>query len=184
LSLHHEIGVALNQIGELCRMERRPREAEPYYREGYLLYRKHGLDTTNFHFNLSIVANEAKDYSRARDHLSAAALESRRQLGEYYKCWLPHHAAALAGAIGDSRFAARMWGAAAFARSTNGLVLHGADVEFFESRIQRSRADLGADEFERAFEKGFALSLDEAQEEIRTWLESHAAKDAPGNCGS
>lgn len=49
-------------------------------------------------------------------------------------------AAALAAAMGDFAFAARMWGAAAAAGSATGLVLQRPDVAFFESRIERARA--------------------------------------------
>ena len=179
LGLHYDVGAALTNLGEFCRTEQRPGDASPYYEEAYRLFLQHGLDTTNCLLDLSIVANEAMQFLRACGYLRQAAKETRRRNSRYHLCWLPHHTAAVAGAMGDFAFAARMWGAAASARSATGLVLQRPDVPYFESRIERSRRALGDEEFERAYQAGRALSVDEAASEIEAWLARSPEPESP-----
>ena len=170
LGLHFEIGAALVHLGELFRLERRFEDAARCYGESLTLFETVGLDPTTILFNLAIAATEIGDAQRAQECLRNASSEASRRNSQYQKCWLPHHTTALASALADHDFAARMWGAAAAARELSHLVLQFADVGYFETHVARSREALGDASFAAHFHAGRALSIEQAVQEIDDWL--------------
>ena len=174
-SSHYNIGAALNDLGEVCRMESKIDEAAANYEEALAIFREHGSarGAANTLFNLAIVANERRDYRQACQHVRDAAAEAKALRSRYYECWVLQHAAALAAAIGDAPFAARVWGAFDAARGATGLALQEPDLVFLMQRIERARVSLGEAAFAEAHAAGRALSLDEATAEIDVWLDRY-----------
>jgi non-specific serine/threonine protein kinase len=171
---------ALIALGEVCRQEKRLDQAAAHYEEALAIQRSNGLLPTMALFNVAIVANERGDYVHAGRCLREMAKEAGTLHSAYLEWCVLQHAAALASATGDAKFAARAWGAFDAAAEATGLALQRADLDFLTKRIEEARKALGGALFAEAFAAGRTLSSRDALAEFDAWLEHYLAAAETG----
>jgi tetratricopeptide (TPR) repeat protein len=153
----------LNNIGMLAHHRGDGRRAEEFFTESLELYREVGATNgvAELLAQLASVASEREEYRKAAE-LCRESLATNRSAPTPFKVLFPGCLARL-GEIhrreGRLRSAVRLWGAASRIADE-----HGFSSPKQEHRIAATRAQMGEEAFDIAWQEGRAMTLDEAIE--------------------
>jgi len=166
---------ALNILGELARVQGDDDRARRYYEECLNLVQQTGETVREGmqYENLGVLAYRRGDYQLSRD-LIRRGMTLSLNLGTNYG--LASHLATLAGpvaALGQPRKAARLLGAANTHLQALGLDQQPADQPDLRRFLQAVLQALGEDEFQAEWDRGQAMTLQEAVD----WALSDEAPD-------
>jgi non-specific serine/threonine protein kinase len=161
------IANALNNLGLVANEQHDYSAAKSRVEEALAIMRELG-ERSGIATSLNILGGIAFEQ---RDYLAAArfnreSLAIRRELGERRTIAYSLEALAdAAGALGDALRAARIWGAAERLRQEIGAPLAPNERPAYDARVRSAQAGLADDRrFERAWQEGHALTLEEATE--------------------
>ena len=170
LALAREIGdrgnvaISLNNLGFTLMEQGKYEEASAALEESLTLARELRMKTflPAFLDSLACVASEQGDHERAEE-LFAEGLSLSHELGiKWVLLYILGHLAELSAVQGKAVRAARLAGAEAAGREAARMLLVPARQEGRERALSRAQQELGEDAFRRAWERGRAMSLEEA----------------------
>jgi predicted ATPase/DNA-binding SARP family transcriptional activator len=160
----HTIIMMLAGLASVSLDDGKLEEAETHLQEDLALSRALASQTDMAYAlgNLGDVATRQGRYEQAEEHLRESVLLARR-LGDKYLlvATLADHAT-LAAARGQAERAARLGGAEAKLRDALGMAFPVGEVARREQALTRAREQVGEDGFQRAWEDGRRMTLDEA----------------------
>jgi predicted ATPase/class 3 adenylate cyclase len=166
-----ELAAAMMAVGQLARLEGRPRDAEEYHEKALQQVRK--IDDRQSIaialLNLAMVAVESRDAARARELLLDALTIIDETAARYAGQSLLEITAALAVLRGEHRVAAQLYGVAEAESARHGMRRDPADAAFLDPQMAAARAALGG-AFSGEEEAGRALSYDEGLARARAFL--------------
>ena len=178
-----EMAGALNGLAQCDRMQGRLDRAEELYQKVMTLASQSGNNHTIAIalLNLAMVWIDRDCAPRARSMLlevfSMAELTGSRATVQS----VLEVEAGLAALLEDWGHAARFYGAAEAMAAATGLRRDAADESFLAPRIEKARAQLGADAFEAAEREGRALPSEGALQEARAWLDQRQLLSTEGS---
>jgi predicted ATPase len=146
--------------------------AAEYLAEGLPLARRVGdPQMIALHLANAMILDLRRGRVREARSVQLESLDLAVQLGDVYGVASGiEGAAVLAGAAGDQRLVARLWGAAAVLREEAGRPLLAPDRRLVQPAADAARAQLGQQEWDAEQARGARLSRDEAVEEARLSL--------------
>jgi predicted ATPase/class 3 adenylate cyclase len=158
------IASCLNNLGTMAHLQGDNTSARALYQESLAITRELGNESQLAASlgNLGNVEFSLGDYPSARSYYSES-LRVSKDLGRSYSvafclCGL----AGVASATAEPHRAARLLGAADTLLELTGAALQIEDRPPYERGIASAREQLGADEYEKAWQEGRAMSLEEA----------------------
>ena len=160
-----ELAIALYNLGHVARLQGQLGEAEAYFEESYANFREHGdlQGQAGTLTGLVQIATERGDLARA---LSRLAVATQHYASIRYVAGLLDSLevyAALFERLTEPEAAARVWGARhALGGEVGREADHPLELAAHEEAVARVRLALGGEAFERTWEAGTAMTLDEA----------------------
>ncbi|CAN5134483.1 hypothetical protein BH20ACI1_BH20ACI1_07200 [soil metagenome] len=157
------IGRILNTLGEVLRGEEDYRAARKYYEDALSIGKNSLFDFSHFSIlNLASVTYLSGDYQASREY-SLEALQISEKIGDKTVVALAINVlAALAYKIGKPEKAARLTGAAAAIYESIGHKPGKVDQDFIDRYISETRAIMGDEAFDKSFDKGRSMPLQDA----------------------
>jgi len=166
-----ELAAAMMAVGQLARLEGRPRDAEEYHEKALQQVRK--IDDRQSIaialLNLAMVAIESRDAARARELLRGALTIIDETAARYAGQSFLEITAGLAVLRMEHRLAAQLYGVAEAEGARLGIHRDPADAAFLDAQIAAARGALGG-AFSGEEEAGRALSYDEGLARARAFL--------------